>query len=78
MWVKVQKEYDRYKRPVVWVYTIDGKDVSAEMLKAGMAWHYKQFDKSKKYADLENYARKKKIGLWKDKKPVPPWEYRKK
>jgi endonuclease YncB( thermonuclease family) len=33
--IKVQgKSFDR---AVVWVYTEDGKDVSAEMLKAGMA-----------------------------------------
>ena len=75
--IKIQKKSDRYGRPIVWAYTPDGKDVGVEMLKAGMAWHYKQYDKSEEYAEFENYAKKKQIGLWQDKEPVPPWEYRK-
>ena len=74
--IKIQNK-DRYGRAVVWVYTAKGKDVSAEMLKAGMAWHYKQYSKDKEYAELENQARNGKIGLWTDKNPVAPWEYRK-
>ena len=56
---------------------MDGRDVSAEMLKVGMAWHYKQYSKDEEYAELENTARQQKIGLWADKNPVVPWEYRK-
>ena len=75
--IKVQSKQDRYGRPIVWVYTDDGKDISAEMLKAGMAWHYKQYSKDEKYAELENQARNGKIGLWTDKNLVAPWEFRK-
>lgn len=67
---------DRYGRNIVWVYTPDGKDVSAEMLKAGMAWHYKEYDSSELYKTLENKAKKKKTGLWVDKAPVAPWDFR--
>ena len=76
--IKVQKESDRWRRPIVWVFTPEDKDVSAEMLKAGMAWHYKEFDKSQKYADLEIQARNKKIGLWTEQNPTEPWLFRKK
>jgi len=76
--IKIQTKADRYGRPVVWVYTLDGKDVGAEMLRAGMAWHYKQYDKSQAYARLENMARRGQRGLWRDKNPVPPWDYRRK
>jgi len=69
---------DRYGRAVVWVYTFDGKDISAEMLKMGMAWHFKQYSKDVEYAKLENTARQQKNGLWIDKNCVAPWEYRKK
>lgn len=75
--INVQKKRDGYGRPVVWVYTPDGKDAGAEMLKAGMAWHFKKYDKSKEYADLENSARKNKTGLWSDKSPIAPWNFRK-
>ena len=71
------QDKDRYQRAIVWVYTSDGKDISAEMLKAGMAWHYKQYSKDNEYAELENAARQQKIGLWADKNPVAPWEFRK-
>ncbi|KAA6345147.1 Endonuclease YncB [termite gut metagenome] len=73
----VQQQRDRYGRPIVWVYTPTGKDVGSEMLKAGMAWHFKKYDNSKEYADLENSAREKQIGLWSDKNPVSPWNFRK-
>lgn len=74
--IKVQKKNDGYGRPVVWVYTPDDKDVGVEMLKAGMAWHFKKYDDSDKYGELENIARTNKIGLWSEKEPVAPWDYR--
>jgi endonuclease YncB( thermonuclease family) len=72
---KHKRSWDRY---IAWAYTPDGKDVSAEMLKAGMAWHYKKYDSMQEEAKLENGARKAKIGLWVDKNPVAPWNFRKK
>jgi endonuclease YncB( thermonuclease family) len=74
--IKVDKK-DRYGRTVAWVYTADGEDISAEMLKAGLAWHYKKYDDSKEYSDLEIAAHKKKVGLWSDVEPVEPWNFRK-
>jgi len=71
---KPNKSWDRY---VAWVYTSDGKDVSAEMLKAGMAWHFKKYDSTPEYAKFENDARKAKVGLWIDKNSIPPWNFRK-
>lgn len=74
--IKVQgKSFDR---AVVWAYTEDCKDISAEMLRAGMAWHYKKFSKDSEYATLETQARNAKIGLWADKNPIEPWNFRKK
>jgi len=73
--IKVQST-DYFGREVVWVYTPDGKDVSAEMLKAGMAWHFKKYNKSEEYASLENSARLKRVGLWRDKEPIAPWKFR--
>lgn len=72
----VQKKQDGFGRPVVWAFTPDGKDVSSEMLKAGMAWHFKSYDNSKEYEELEKAAKKNRIGLWKDDDPTPPWDFR--
>jgi endonuclease YncB( thermonuclease family) len=69
---------DRYGRVVADVILPDGTKLSEELVKAGLAWHYKQFSKSKVLADLENDARENKRGLWIDADPIPPWKYRKK
>ena len=37
-------------------------DVNLQMVKDGMAWHYKFYDKTSSYADAEMQAREKKIG----------------
>ncbi len=73
--VKVDSK-DRYSRSIVWVFTSDGKDVSSEMLKAGMAWHYKKYDDSVIYSKLEIEARNSKNGLWREDTPIEPWNFR--
>lgn len=75
--IKVDSK-DRYGRLIVWVITIDGKDVSAEMIKAGMAWHYKEYDDSELYSTLEIEAKSNHAGLWNDSESVAPWDFRKK
>ena len=75
--VIVETERDKYGRPVVWVYTPEGKDVSAEMIKAGMAWHYKDYSDDENYASLEIEARRNRLGLWNDPNPVMPSDLRK-
>jgi micrococcal nuclease len=67
---------DRYGRILGDVYLGD-RHINLEMVRDGMAWHYKQYSKSKELSDAEDEARKSQKGLWVDKDPVPPWEYRK-
>lgn len=45
-------------------------------MKAGLSWHYKQYSKDKKLAELEGEARMLRVGLWTDSNPIPPWEWR--
>lgn len=66
---------DQYGRIVGKVF-VDGQDASMLMLKAGLAWHYKKYSDDKGYAKAEIQARKAGLGLWQDKEPVPPWEFR--
>ncbi len=76
-WVK----RDRYGRIVGFVI-VDGQDVNLEQVKAGMAWFYRYYQKElsrenrKRYAQAEDQARANKKGLWQDKNPMPPWEWR--
>jgi hypothetical protein len=72
------KEYnlDRYSRTVARVF-VEGKDLCLELLKAGLAWHYKRYSSDPVLAEAEDQARKAKAGLWSTPNPVPPWEYRK-
>ena len=55
----------------------NNQNLNKELVRNGLAWHYKRYSKSANYADLETAARKKKIGLWRDKDPVAPWNWRK-
>ncbi|MEL1246240.1 thermonuclease family protein [Flavobacterium sp. DGU11] len=68
---------DRYGRVVGTIVTQDGINVNEELVKAGFAWHYKQYSKSKTLDAIEQQARDKKLGLWADKNPEAPWEWRK-
>jgi micrococcal nuclease len=67
---------DFYNRPVGWIY-YDVNNLSEELLKAGLAWHYKQYDKSKYLQSLQDIAQKNKAGLFADPRAIPPWEFRK-
>ena len=53
------------------------QNLGKELVRNGLAWHYKRYSKSANYADLEIAARKKKVGLWRDKDPIAPWNWRK-
>ncbi len=72
-----EKSKDRYGR-VVGVVTVAGKNVNLVQVETGMAWWYRDY--AKKAADFqkaEEQARTKKLGLWANKDPVPPWQWRK-
>lgn len=74
----VVTDTDRYGRSIAMIYyDEDSKYLSAEIIKAGMGWHYKRYSASKELALLEDNAKKNKIGLWIDNNPIAPWEYRK-
>lgn len=66
---------DRYSRSIGDVY-VNGKLLNSEMVRVGLAWHYKQYSKDPELARLEVEARKAKAGLWRESDPTPPWLYR--
>jgi endonuclease YncB( thermonuclease family) len=67
---------DNHDRTLGFSYLEDGKELSHEMLKAGLAWHYKKYNSDADLEQLEVEARNSKIGIWQDEKPMPPWENR--
>ena len=75
--VEVREFYpDRYGRMVARVL-VDGQDVSLELVKAGLAWHFKRYSSDPVLAVAESEARAARVGLWAMPNPVPPWERRK-
>jgi len=61
------------------VIFVDGTNVNQELLRGGYAWQYRKYCKSSfcsDWLDLEGQARDSSIGLWTDKAPQAPWEWR--
>ncbi len=73
---------ESYGRLVCKISLPNGEDVCLDQIKAGIAWHYKQFENEQTpadrqaYAGAEDAAREAKIGLWSDPHPIPPWDFR--
>lgn len=63
---------------------LQGKtDIALLQLREGMAWHVKKEEEQSSldrriYAEAEAEARKERVGLWREKKPRAPWDWRKK
>jgi endonuclease YncB( thermonuclease family) len=73
---------ESYGRLVCKVSLPNREDVCLDQVKAGMAWHYKQFESEqtpsdrREYASAEDAAREARLGLWSQPNPVPPWDFR--
>jgi endonuclease YncB( thermonuclease family) len=57
-------------------------DACLAQITSGLAWHFKRYESEQseedrnRYAFAEEEARAKRVGLWKEPSPVPPWEWR--
>lgn len=67
---------DRNGRWIAEIFS-QNQNINKELVRNGLAWHYKQYSKNDNYAALERIARQKKTGLWKDQGPIAPWQWRK-
>jgi len=70
-------KFDKYSRLIAIVINEKGENINRELVKAGLAWHFKKYSNDSSYDILELEAKKNSIGLWSDKNPIPPWEWRK-
>jgi endonuclease YncB( thermonuclease family) len=66
---------DLYGRTLGYVYVGD-LCVNKELLRLGMAWHFKKYNKDPELARIETEAREKGIGLWAMDAPMTPWDWR--
>ena len=75
------KKQDRYKRKVGKVI-LDKQDICLQMIKDGLAWHYKDYEKEQSKTDRDLYrqaelkARESQIGLWQSSNPIAPSSFR--
>jgi micrococcal nuclease len=57
--------------------TCAGRDVNEAMIRGGHAWVFTRFvERSSPLYGLQDEARKAQRGLWAEKNPVPPWQWR--
>lgn len=79
--IEVSKK-DRYGREIGKVL-LDGEDINLALLRSGLAWHYRAYEREQSseeralYAQTEQQAREHRLGLWRDAHPVAPWDFRK-
>jgi endonuclease YncB( thermonuclease family) len=72
---------DKYGRNVGKIL-VNGFDANLEQVRAGFAWHYKAYESEQSaedrrlYSMTEEMARAQRLGLWSEKKQMPPWEWR--
>ncbi len=63
--------------PLVRVY-LGEFDINLELVKAGLAWHYRQRElRDKVFVEAQKQARKARRGIWqRGPRAIPPWEFR--
>ena len=73
---------DRYGR-LVGKVLVNGLDANLAQIRAGMAWHFKQYQREQSATDRQAYsaaedaAKSNKLGLWAENDPIAPWDWRK-
>ena len=73
----IPKATDDYGRTIAEVILPDGRNLGKELVRVGLAWWYRHYDPGDREMErLESEARIARRGLWRDPKPVPPWEWR--
>ena len=69
-------EKDRYHRNVANV-RCGNADVATEQVRAGLAWVYTPYARQHPHLlPLQRQAQASSLGLWSQRRPLPPWTYR--
>lgn len=68
---------DKYGRELGYAYLSSGKCINRLLIQKGFAWVYPKSRKDEDLVKLEECARLRADGLWKDQFCIPPWQFRK-
>jgi endonuclease YncB( thermonuclease family) len=70
-------DVDRNQRVIGRVF-VDGRDISAALVRDGTAWFYSEYARDPSIFDLENETRDAKRGLWRlpPEDRIEPWVFR--
>ena len=68
---------DFYRRIIGDVTYGKNLNLSQELVRNGFAWHFVRYSDDEVLQQLEDDARRKKVGLWLDSNAIAPWEWRK-
>ena len=66
---------DRYGRILATLYCED-RNANIYQLESGMAWVYDKYVTDYEYYKYQNSAKSKKLGIWSEEYPLPPWKFR--
>jgi endonuclease YncB( thermonuclease family) len=70
------EDVDRYGRAVASI-EVQGGDLGAMLIRDGLGWWYQRYAPgATEYERLERQARNAGRGLWAQRDPTPPWEWR--
>lgn len=79
-YVFVQRtDTDQYGRTIAFISfskTDFKNSINHQMVRAGLAWHYKRYSKDLSLDELEKEARHARRGLWVQPNAIAPWEFR--
>lgn len=67
---------DRYGRTIGIVYH-EQKNINLMLVQKGMAWAYIEYGKDPAYAQAQQQAEAKRLGLWSEPNPIYPQDWRK-
>jgi len=71
------QERDQYKR-MVGIIKIGNRNINEEMVREGWAWAYREYLRGpyvSEFINTEREARERRLGLWQQSNPQPPWEF---
>jgi endonuclease YncB( thermonuclease family) len=76
---RLERKYtDRFGRTVAMVW-VDETLLNEALIERGLAWVHVRYCNEricKSWRDIESQARAGRIGIWRNDKPIPPWQWK--